>query len=44
MRIFVICIINMIKLRRLSWAGHIVQMGERNACKVFIVKPEGEVT
>jgi hypothetical protein len=33
----------MIKSRRMIWAGHIARMGEkRNACGIFVGKPEGK--
>jgi hypothetical protein len=33
----------MIKSRRMRWAGHVAQMGEnRNACRLFVGKPEGK--
>jgi hypothetical protein len=36
-------IIRMIKLRRISWAGHIAHMGEmRNAYKILIGNPQGK--
>jgi hypothetical protein len=36
-------IIRMIKLRRMRWAGHVTQMGEkRNAYRLLICKPEGK--
>jgi hypothetical protein len=35
-------IIRMIKSRRLRWAGHVAQMGERiGAYRVLVGKPEG---
>jgi hypothetical protein len=38
-------IIRMIKSRRIRWAEHIASMGEmRNACKIFVGKPEGDKT
>jgi hypothetical protein len=36
-------IIRMIKSRRMCWAGHVAQMGEkRNAYKILVGKPEGK--
>jgi hypothetical protein len=36
-------IIRMIKSRRMIWTGHVARMGEkRNACKIFVGKPEGK--
>jgi hypothetical protein len=36
-------IIKMIKSRRISWAGHVAQIGEkRNACRILVKKPEGK--
>jgi hypothetical protein len=36
-------IIRVIKSRRIKWAGHAAQMGEkRNACRLFVGKPEGK--
>jgi hypothetical protein len=36
-------IIRMIKLRRMSWAGHVVRMGtKRNAYRILVGKPEGK--
>jgi hypothetical protein len=33
----------MIKSRRMRWAGHVVQMGEkRNACRILVGKSEGK--
>jgi hypothetical protein len=33
----------MIKLRRITWAGHVLRMGEeRNACRMLVGKPEGK--
>jgi hypothetical protein len=35
-------IIRMIKSRRMRWAGHVAQMGERrNAYRILVRKPEG---
>jgi hypothetical protein len=32
----------MIKSRRMRWTGHVARMGEkRNACRILVVKPEG---
>jgi hypothetical protein len=34
-------IIRMIKSRRMRWAGHVAQIGEkRNAARLFVGKPE----
>jgi hypothetical protein len=36
-------IIIIIKSRRMRWAGHVARMGEkRNACRLFVGKPEGK--
>jgi hypothetical protein len=36
-------IIRMIKSRRMKWAGHVAQMGEkRNAYRILVGKPEGK--
>jgi hypothetical protein len=36
-------IIRIIKSRRMRWAGHVARMGEkRNACRIFLGKPEGK--
>jgi hypothetical protein len=36
-------IIRIFKSRRMRWAGHVVQMGEkRNACRLLVGKPEGK--
>jgi hypothetical protein len=36
-------IIRMIKSRRMRWAGHVVQMGDkRNAHRILVIKPEGK--
>jgi hypothetical protein len=36
-------IIRIIRSRRMRWAGHVAQMGEkRNAYRLLVVKPEGE--
>jgi hypothetical protein len=36
-------IIRIIKLRRMRWAGHVAQMGEkRNVYTLFVGKPEGK--
>jgi hypothetical protein len=36
-------IIRIIKLRRMSWAGHVAQMGEkRNVYRLLVGKPEGK--
>jgi hypothetical protein len=38
-------ITRMIKSRRMRWAGHVARMGEkRNACRIFVGKPEGKRT
>jgi hypothetical protein len=35
-------IIRIIKLRRMTWAGHVARMGEkRNAYRLLVGKPEG---
>jgi hypothetical protein len=34
-------IIRMIKSMRTRWAGHATQMERRNACRIFVGKPEG---
>jgi hypothetical protein len=35
----------MIKSRRMRWAGHVAQIGEkRNAYRILVGKPEGETT
>jgi hypothetical protein len=35
--------IRQIKLRRMTWAGHVAGMGEgRNVCRVLLGKPEGK--
>jgi hypothetical protein len=35
-------IVRMIKSRRMGWAGHVAQMGEkRNAYRILVGKPEG---
>jgi len=35
-------IVRVIKLRRMSWAGHVVRMGEeRGVYRVLVEKPEG---
>jgi hypothetical protein len=40
-RSFVICVIRIIKSRRMSWAGHVARMGEkRNAYSLLVGKPE----
>jgi hypothetical protein len=33
-------IIRMIKSRRMRWAGHVVRMGTRNACRILVGKPK----
>jgi hypothetical protein len=36
-------IIRVIKSRRMRWAGHVAQMGEkRNAYRILVRKPEGK--
>jgi hypothetical protein len=36
-------IIRIIKSRRMRWAGHAARVGEkRNACRLFVGKPEGK--
>jgi hypothetical protein len=36
-------IIRIMKLRRMRWAGHVAQMGEkRNAYRLLVGKPEGK--
>jgi hypothetical protein len=36
-------IIRIIKLRKMRWEGHVVQMGEkRNVYRLFVGKPEGK--
>jgi hypothetical protein len=36
-------IIRIIKLRRMKWAGHVAQMGEkRNVYRLLVGKPEGK--
>jgi hypothetical protein len=36
-------IIRMIKSRRMKWTGHVVRILEkRNACKIYVGKPEGK--
>jgi hypothetical protein len=38
-----ICIITIIKLRKMRWAGHVARMGEkRNAYMILVGKPEGK--
>jgi hypothetical protein len=35
--------IRIIKSRRMRWAGHVAQLGEkRNACRILVGKPEGK--
>jgi hypothetical protein len=37
------CIIRIIKLRSMKWAGHVARMGEkRNAYRLLVGKPEGK--
>jgi hypothetical protein len=35
-------IIRIIKRRRMRWAGHAARMGERNAYRLLVGKPEGK--
>jgi hypothetical protein len=36
-------IIRIIKSRKMRWEGHVARMGKnRNACRLFVVKPEGK--
>jgi hypothetical protein len=35
-------IIRMIKSRRIRWAGHLARMGETNAYRILVGKPEGK--
>jgi hypothetical protein len=35
-------IIKMMKSRRMRWEGHVTRMGEMNACRILVGKPEGE--
>jgi hypothetical protein len=32
----------MIKLRRMIWAGHVARIGEKNAYRILVGKPEGK--
>jgi hypothetical protein len=32
----------MIKSRRMRWAGYVARMGERNAYRILVGKPEGK--
>jgi hypothetical protein len=32
----------MIKSRRMRWAGHVTQMGEKNVYRILVEKPEGK--
>jgi hypothetical protein len=32
----------MIKSRRMRWAGHVARMGEKNAYRTLVGKPEGK--
>jgi hypothetical protein len=32
----------MIKSRRMRWAGHVARMGETNAYRILVGKPEGK--
>jgi hypothetical protein len=33
--------IEVINLRRMTWVGHVVHMGEVNMCNILVTKPEG---
>jgi hypothetical protein len=35
-------IIRMMKSRRMRWEGHVTRMGEKNAYKILVGKPEGK--
>jgi hypothetical protein len=35
-------IIRMIKSRRMRWTGHVARMGETNAYRILVGKPEGK--
>jgi hypothetical protein len=35
-------IVRVIKSRRMRWAGHVARMGERNAYRVLVGRPEGK--
>jgi hypothetical protein len=35
-------IIRIIKSRRMRWAGHVARMGEKNAYRILVGKPEGK--
>jgi hypothetical protein len=38
-------ITRVIKIRRMRFMGHVARMGEmRNACRIFVEKPEGKRT
>jgi hypothetical protein len=38
-----LCIIRMIKLRRMRWTGHVARMGKkRKAYRILVGKPEGK--
>jgi hypothetical protein len=37
-------IIRMITSRRTRLAGHVARMGEKNACRILVGKPEGKET
>jgi hypothetical protein len=38
------CIIRIIKLRRMRWAGHVARMGEKRAVyRLLVGKPEGKI-
>ncbi|PNF41096.1 hypothetical protein B7P43_G06236 [Cryptotermes secundus] len=48
MTLYLLCIVSSIirtiKSRRLRWAGHVAQMGEKsNTYRIFVVKPEGKL-
>jgi hypothetical protein len=36
-------IIRMIKSRRMRWAGHETQMGEKNSYRILVGEPEGKI-
>jgi hypothetical protein len=35
-------IIRMTKSRRVRWAGHVAQLGEKNSHRILVGKPEGK--
>jgi hypothetical protein len=37
-------IIRIMKSRRMRWAGHVARVGESNACKSLVGRPEGKKT